>query len=216
MSYGGGRTTPLREEAPTAVVLNLISGGGGHHDRRREAGVAPGQVCSCKLRSEQVPSWNFTLLVKFAANTSDGPSQLRTTITQGDGVAVRMRSLAKQQLRVCLMRSESPPLTLKPECDVCGLDYSFADPADGPAFLVVCFMCVPAVAVASWIEIAYEPALWVHLVTSIPLILLACIPPLRPLKDWLVNSQFFFKAAEGQIDLDYVRPLHRPPENGSG
>ncbi len=26
---------------------------------------------------------------------------------------------------------------------------------------------------------------------------LTCIPPLRPLKGWLVSSQYFYKAAEG-------------------
>ena len=43
-------------------------------------------------------------------------------------------------------------LTLRPNCEVCGLDYSFADPADGPAFFVICFACVPSVALAVWIE----------------------------------------------------------------
>ncbi len=105
-------------------------------------------------------------------------------------------------------------LSLRPKCEICDLDYSFADPADGPAFFVICFTCVPAVAVASWIEIAYEPAFWVHLVTSLPLILLACLLPLRPLKGWLVNSQFFYKAEEGKIDRDYVaRPKVTPEEH---
>lgn len=97
-------------------------------------------------------------------------------------------------------------LTLKPRCEACSLDYSFADPADGPAFFAICFTCVPAVAVACWIEVAFEPSVWVHLFTSLPLVLLASILPLRPLKGWLVNSQYFFKAEEGKIDRSYVRP----------
>ena len=36
--------------------------------------------------------------------------------------------------------------------------------------------------------------------------MLACLLPLRPLKGWLVNSQYFYKAEEGKIDRDYVRP----------
>lgn len=101
-------------------------------------------------------------------------------------------------------------LTLKSRCEVCGLDYSFADPADGPAFFVICFTSIPAVAVACYIEVAYSPAWWVHALTSIPLILLACLVPLRLLKGWLVNSQYFFKAGEGKIDRDYVRPKRQP------
>lgn len=94
-------------------------------------------------------------------------------------------------------------LTIAPKCDVCGLDFSFADPADGPAFFVICFACVPAVILALWIEVAFQAPYWIHLITTLPFLLLTCIPPLRPLKGWLVASQFYFKAEQGQLDLDY-------------
>ena len=90
-------------------------------------------------------------------------------------------------------------LTLKPRCEACGLDYGFADPADGPAFFVMMFVCIPALSFALWLELAYEAPAWVHLVTTLPIVLLTCIPPLRPLKGWLVASQFFFKAEEGRL-----------------
>lgn len=93
-------------------------------------------------------------------------------------------------------------LTLKPECEICGLDYSFADPADGPAFFVICFTCVPAVAFATWLEVVHSPRIWVQFVTTGPLVLLACLVPLRPLKGWLVNSQYFYKAAQGVLDRE--------------
>ncbi len=91
-------------------------------------------------------------------------------------------------------------LTLAPRCDVCGLDYAFADPADGPAFFVICFTCVPAVLFAVWLEVEYEVPYWVHLVTSLPVLLLTCIPPLRPLKGWLVASQYIYKAEEARLE----------------
>ncbi len=91
-------------------------------------------------------------------------------------------------------------LKLAPRCEVCGLDYSFADPADGPAFFVICFACIPAVVFASWLEIAYEVPYWVHLVTSLPILLLTCIPPLRPIKGWLVASQYVYKAEQGRLE----------------
>ncbi|MTH98349.1 DUF983 domain-containing protein [Roseibium sp. RKSG952] len=93
-------------------------------------------------------------------------------------------------------------LTLRQKCEACDLDYSFADPADGPAFFVICFGCVPSVALAIWIEVAYTAPYWVHLFTSLPFLLLTCIPPLRPLKGWLVASQFFYKAGEGRLAED--------------
>ncbi|MGL4288392.1 MAG: DUF983 domain-containing protein [Phreatobacter sp.] len=90
-------------------------------------------------------------------------------------------------------------LKLRPNCEVCGLDYSFADPADGPAFFVMMFACVPVVILALWLEVKYQAPLWVHLVTTLPFGLATCIPPLRPLKGWLVASQFYFKAEEGRL-----------------
>ncbi|MDR6192894.1 uncharacterized protein (DUF983 family) [Agrobacterium pusense] len=94
-------------------------------------------------------------------------------------------------------------LALKDRCEVCDLDYSFADPADGPAFFVICFTSIPALAIASYIEVKYSPG-WVHFITSVPIVLLSCLLPLRPLKGWLVNSQYFYKAEEGKIDYDYT------------
>ncbi|TDK39316.1 DUF983 domain-containing protein [Rhizobium deserti] len=97
-------------------------------------------------------------------------------------------------------------LTLRPSCEVCGLDYSFADPADGPAFFVICFACVPSIALAVWIEVAFQPLFWVHLLISLPFLLVTCILPLRPLKGWLVASQYFYKAEQGRLD----RPIPVP------
>ena len=90
-------------------------------------------------------------------------------------------------------------LKLRQSCDQCGLSYSFADPADGPAFFVICFGCIPAVAFALLLQIKFDPPAWVHFVTSLPFLLLTCLLPLRPLKGWLICSQFFFKAREGRI-----------------
>jgi len=90
-------------------------------------------------------------------------------------------------------------LTLAPKCEVCGLDYSFADPADGPAFFVICFACVPSVLFAVWAQVTFEPSMWFHVFVSLPVVLATCIPPLRPLKGWLVASQFYHKAEEGRL-----------------
>jgi uncharacterized protein (DUF983 family) len=90
-------------------------------------------------------------------------------------------------------------LKLRASCEHCGLSYRFADPADGPAFFVICFGCVPSVVFTLLLQIKLEPPLWVHLFTSLPVLLLTCIAPLRPLKGWLVCSQYFYKAREGQL-----------------
>ena len=90
-------------------------------------------------------------------------------------------------------------LSLRPSCEVCGLDYSFADPADGPAFFVICFACIPSVFLAVWLEVSFQASLWLQVFVTGPFTLLTCIPPLRPLKGWLVTSQYFYKAEEGKL-----------------
>lgn len=92
-------------------------------------------------------------------------------------------------------------LTLAKRCDVCGLDYSFADPADGPAFFVMIFAAIPSAALAVWLEVQYAAPIWVHLLTTLPFMLLTCVPTLRPLKGWLVASQYYHKAEQGQLDV---------------
>lgn len=90
-------------------------------------------------------------------------------------------------------------LKLAPKCEVCDLDYAYADPADGPAFFAICVAGVLVGAFAVWLEVAYTAPYWVHIFTTLPLMLLGCILPLRPLKGWLVASQYFHKAEEGRL-----------------
>ena len=94
-------------------------------------------------------------------------------------------------------------LKLAPRCEVCELDYSFADPADGPAFFAMSIVAVPALAFALWFQFTYEPPIWAHLFVTVPLTLIGSLLLLRPLKGWLVCSQYFHKAEQGSIDHDW-------------
>ena len=98
-------------------------------------------------------------------------------------------------------------LKLARSCNVCGLDLSFADTADGPAFFAMMGMAVPVTAFGIWIELAYEPPLWVHAVTTLPVILILCILPLRFLKGAMVASQYVNKAEEARFE-------ERPRDSG--
>jgi uncharacterized protein (DUF983 family) len=97
-------------------------------------------------------------------------------------------------------------LTFAKKYDVCGLDYSFADTADGPAFFAMIGMGVPVTAFGIWIELAYEPPLWVHAVTTLPFLLVACILPLRFLKGALAAAQYVNRAEEGRLAKSQDRP----------
>ncbi|QDZ09268.1 DUF983 domain-containing protein [Sphingomonas panacisoli] len=81
-------------------------------------------------------------------------------------------------------------------CDHCGLDYRFAAPDDGPAFFSLCIIALPLIALVVWIQVAFDPPLWVHLVTSVPFMAIGTLAPLRPIKGWLVASQFVNRAQE--------------------
>lgn len=108
-------------------------------------------------------------------------------------------------------------LKLRSQCDACGLDYGFADPADGPAFFVICFGCVPAVIFALMLEIFASASLLTQLLLTGPFLVVTCLLPLRPLKGWLTCSQYFFKAGEGRLSRPWYPygadgPAVLPPE----
>ena len=88
-------------------------------------------------------------------------------------------------------------LKLAKSCDRCGLDYSFADPADGPAFFVMSGVGVLVIAVWGWVVVAAQPPLWVQFATVFPALLIGCLGTLRPVKAWLVAEQYIHKASEG-------------------
>ncbi|WP_051330066.1 DUF983 domain-containing protein [Niveispirillum irakense] len=93
-------------------------------------------------------------------------------------------------------------LRLAKQCNVCGLDFSFADPADGPAFFTMSIVSIPLVCFAIWLEMAYQAPLWVHLLTTLPLSVVSCLGLLRPLKGWLVCSQYMNKAEQARLDTE--------------
>ena len=66
-------------------------------------------------------------------------------------------------------------LTLRPRCEACGLDYSFVDSGDGPAFFVMLFAGFIVVGSALVVEVLYQPPFWVHAVLWLPLILLTTL-----------------------------------------
>jgi uncharacterized protein (DUF983 family) len=90
-------------------------------------------------------------------------------------------------------------LKMSDTCEVCGLNYRFAAPDDGPAF--------PLTFLIVWFQVAVDPPLWVHLVTSVPLMAFGCLLPLRPIKGWLIASQYVNRAQEAGTEHLWAR-LH--------
>jgi uncharacterized protein (DUF983 family) len=90
-------------------------------------------------------------------------------------------------------------LALAPRCEACGLDYAFADAADGPAFFVMSISGFLVVFAALAVEVLYQPPFWVHAMLWLPLILLTTLLPLRPMKGLLIALQYHHKAAPGRL-----------------
>jgi uncharacterized protein (DUF983 family) len=109
-------------------------------------------------------------------------------------------------------------LKIVDRCNVCGLDYRFAAPDDGPAFFVLCIVLLPLVFVVVWIQVAFEPPWWIHLFTSIPVIIAGSLYPLRPIKGWLVASQYLNKAQEAGTEglWSQLNERGNPPPPGGG
>ena len=91
-------------------------------------------------------------------------------------------------------------LTVTPKCEVCGLDFAFADSGDGPAVFVTLLAGFLVLGVALAVDIAYEPPLWLYIVVFMPLTIIVCLGLLRPLKGLLIASQYKNKAAPGRLD----------------
>ena len=87
-------------------------------------------------------------------------------------------------------------LKIADKCEACGLNYRFAAPDDGPAFFSLCIVAFPLTFFVVWLQVAYDPPFWVHLLTSFPLLLFGCLLPLRPIKGWLVATQYVNNSRE--------------------
>jgi uncharacterized protein (DUF983 family) len=91
-------------------------------------------------------------------------------------------------------------INVAPRCEACGLDYGFADAGDGPAVFVTLFAGLVVLGLALWVEIAFQPPIWVHMVIFLPLTLIVCLGMLRPLKGLLIALQYRNKAELGRLE----------------
>ena len=90
-------------------------------------------------------------------------------------------------------------LKLKPSCAVCGLDFAFADSADGPAVIIMFIAGFGIVGGVLALETLYEPPFWVHMVIWLPLTIIVCLGLLRPMKGLAIALQYAHDAGEGRF-----------------
>lgn len=107
-------------------------------------------------------------------------------------------------------------LKIADSCEACGLNYRFAAPDDGPAFFSLCIVAFPLTFLVVWLQVAYDPPLWVHLFTSVPFMALGCLLPLRAIKGWLVASQYVNRAQEAGTERLWAQLDGRAADKGVG
>ncbi len=91
-------------------------------------------------------------------------------------------------------------LKVAPSCDVCGLDFAFADAGDGPAFFVSLIAGTIIAGLALLVDVAYDPPILGYVPVFFPLALLLCVGPLRPLKGVLIALQYRNKAEQARLE----------------
>ena len=90
-------------------------------------------------------------------------------------------------------------LKLAKRCGRCGLSYDFADPADGPAFFVMSATSFLSVGILFPLQAVFGMPDWLLMALIAAATLGLSIAMLIPIKGWLVNSQYFYKAGEGVL-----------------
>lgn len=96
----------------------------------------------------------------------------------------------------------SGPFTLlvKPACESCGLDYTFADAGDGPAIFAIFILGFLVLGGALIAEFKFGAPVWVHALLWGIVTPLSALVLLRWLKARLISLQYRHKAGEGRAD----------------
>lgn len=87
-------------------------------------------------------------------------------------------------------------LTVRPTCEVCGLDLSASDTGDGAAAFLILVIGSVAVGLAFWVDFRFTPPLWVHAVIWPLFVIPTTIALMRPLKAGLVAQQYRTRSSE--------------------
>lgn len=87
-------------------------------------------------------------------------------------------------------------------CRDCGLDYGKFNVGDGPAAFLTMIIGAVMTGLALWVQSAFHPPFWVHIVLWVPLTAAAVVLGLRIAKSALLHVEFTRDAREaGSSDL---------------
>ena len=97
-------------------------------------------------------------------------------------------------------------LTVAESCLRCGEAFFHHRADDAPPYFTMLIVGHVVVGLVLWAEIAYHPALWVHLAIAAPLTLVLSLALLRPIKGAIVGLQWAQRMhGFGEEDEDVLR-----------
>lgn len=85
-------------------------------------------------------------------------------------------------------------------CAVCGFDFTRLNTGDGAAIFVMQIAGGIVVFTALFVEIAWSPPMWVHLVIFLPLVLILSLGLMRPGKGAMIALQMRNRAGQAGRD----------------
>ena len=93
-------------------------------------------------------------------------------------------------------------LRVAPRCAVCGLDLAGQDSGDGPAVFIILILGFLSVGLGIWVEVRFEPPMWVTLAVVMAFTIVVGLLMLRPFKATLIALQYKHRRADdfGQHD----------------
>ena len=105
-------------------------------------------------------------------------------------------------------------LRVVPECAACGAPLGRLRADDAPPYIVIFLTGHLLLPPVFWVETAYTPPMWLHMVVWLPLFAVVCTLLLRPVKGavvgWMMHLGF------GDADSPHDRPAALPPAPGPG
>lgn len=87
-------------------------------------------------------------------------------------------------------------LDIAESCPACGTSFRHLHVGDGPMVIVIFAIGFLITALAFWVEMRYEPPMWLHAVLWIPAILVGTLGMLRPLKGMLLAKAWEHRASD--------------------
>jgi uncharacterized protein (DUF983 family) len=94
----------------------------------------------------------------------------------------------------------SGAVAFAPQCRHCGLDFTAFNVGDGPAAFLTLILGTIVVGLAVWLQLRFDPPLWVQMLVWIPVALILTVVALRVAKAALLGAEYRNAAREGRIE----------------